>query len=551
MGVALALTVTPFGQQATAQTVSAAPLGQSDPWGVGWLGRADGALSATIWSGTDAQTLAPLFAELKPAALSPAARAVLRRVLLSSARGPSGEPDLLVERLRLLEQSGETARSADLRRRFPKTGWGVSGDRLASDLDLAAGNNETGCARVAPRRADDPVWMSLRALCLALAKDFDAATLVGEQALDIEGKADAWLLAALETMREPLKTKPAGRYGTAFEAALSVAAKLSAPANAFAATPADVAAAVVRHPGATAEQRRGALRIAVDGGKLKPEEVLAALVESATSEAEAAKARTGRVGQRPTADFLTLALAAREAEDPAARAAAYAAALKGADNASDARIAALALQAAIRALPKSAAAAANAETFARASLLAGDIRQAREWRRLMDDLAGDKVDLWAAARIDLMLGYAAGEDAETAEVLERMLDSVPAALAAPPRTLSPAQRQADLRRIENTRVLFLYAGTGRTLGPAARSVLAAQRTAGRGVADAALARIQAAADGKAEGEALIAIVAQLGPDTSALSFSGMADLLTHLRRLGFAAEANAIALETLQVWKPL
>lgn len=535
----------------SSQTVAAAPLGATDPWGVGWLGRADGALSATIWSDADAATLQPLFADLKPLALSPAGRAVLRRVLLSSARGPSGEPDLITERLRLLEQAGETGRSADLRRRFAKTPWGLSGDRLASDMDLVAGNNETGCARVAARRADDAVWMSMRALCLALTGNFDAAALAAEQAAAPDGKSDGWLLSALETMREPLKTRPAGRYGSAFEAAVSVAAGLAAPANAFAATPADVAAAVARHPAASADQKRGALRVAVDAGVLKPDEVLGVLDDIAESQKASSPAAGARSAQRPSADFLTLALAARQAGEAPAKAAAYAAALKAADNATDARIAALALNAAIKALPKSDATVLNAETFARASLLAGDVRQASEWRRLMDDLPADKADAWGAARIDLMLSYAAGDTKDAGSILNTLLDSLPAAPATPPKTLTPAQRQADLRRIENTRVLFLYVGTGRVLTPPARAVLATQRTAGRGVPDAALARIQAAAEGKAEGEALIAIVAQLGPDVSALSFAGLADLLTQLRGIGFDREANAIALEALQVWKAI
>ncbi|HEY1075846.1 MAG TPA: hypothetical protein VGE51_04090, partial [Fontimonas sp.] len=99
--------------------------------------------------------------------------------------------------------------------------------------------------------------------------------------------------------------------------------------------------------------------------------------------------------------------------------------------------------------------------------------------------------------------------------------------------------------------LFLYAGTGRDLTPAHRALLASQRSAGRGVSDAAIARIGAAVDHKANGEAAIAVISLIGPDTSALSFAGLSDLLVQLRRIGMEKEAEALALESLQVWKAL
>ena len=55
----------------------------------------------------------------------------------------------------------------------------------------------------------------------------------------------------------------------------------------------------------------------------------------------------------------------------------------------------------------------------------------------------------------------------------------------------------------------------------------------------------------ADAEAALAILGQLGPDVSALSFAGLADLLTQLREIGMIADADAIALEAMQVWKAL
>jgi hypothetical protein len=388
--------------------------------------------------------------------------------------------------------------------------------------------------------------MPVRAFCFALAGKFDAATLAAEhmQATKSEDKSGVWLLAALATMETPARTKPEGRYGTPFEAAVSIGAKLSAPAGAFANTPSDVAAAIVQHPAASLDQKRGALRAALDGGRLKPADVLAVL--TAKDETPAAKPAARAVRRT---DFLTLALAAA-ANDEAeadARSTAFAAALKAADTPSDFRLAAYALLDPIKALPKNDATAPNAETFARVAILAGDTKAAQDWRKAMDE----KADPWAAARIDLMLSYAGVGADKGGAIIDRLVAAVPPPPEVAAKAATPATRQLDLRRIENTRALFLHAGTGRDLDPGQRALLAAQKSAGRGVSDAAITRITSAADQDADGEAALASIALLGPDVSALSFAGLADILTQMRRAGLEADSNALALEALQLWKAL
>ena len=50
---------------------------------------------------------------------------------------------------------------------------------------------------------------------------------------------------------------------------------------------------------------------------------------------------------------------------------------------------------------------------------------------------------------------------------------------------------------------------------------------------------------------MLAAIGLLGSDTSALSFAGLSDLLIQMRRIGLDRDADAIALESLQVWKAL
>lgn len=545
---ALALVGLPAAGQ---QVVSSSPLSQVDPWSVGWLGQADGAMPATLWENTDGETLKTLFAALQPMSLSPTARSLLRRIALSSTRPPDDADALVPERLRLIEEMGETSRSIDLRRRFATTEWGKSADQIDSQQNLAAGRTQEGCARVAERRADDVDWMPVRALCLALAGDHDAAGMIAERSGSAPG-GGAWLISAIETMRSPTRTKPDGRYGTAIEAAVSIAAKLSAPPDAFRGMPTDLALSILYNPGATVDQRRGALRQAIDSDQVKPADVLAVL----TAKEEGPAVSPARSAASARADFLAMAIEATTKGDAAAQATAYAAALKAAESPTDFRIASLALIEAIGKLPKSDAALPHAEPFTRAALAAGDAKLAGEWRKLLDKTARDKTDTWAVARLDLMLslsGQGAGRPAaRDAAILKTLLGAVPApAEGAAPRNPTPVQRQADLRRIENARILFLYAGTGRSLTPDQRALLSIQRTAGRGVSDAVLMRVHAALEAKAPGEALLAAIAPVTGDTSALSFAGLSDLLALLTRAGYKADADALFLEALQVWKAI
>ncbi len=555
--VALAAIAVALAAAPAAPQVSSAPVGQVDSWGVGWLGANDGPIPPAFWANTNGDALGPIFAALQPKDLSPAARALLRRMMLSRAKAPTGGPALVPERLRLIEQLGEGAHAADLRKRYADTDWGKPGERLAVELDLVAGKKEA-CTRTAGKPAGNRDWMPVRALCAALNGDANATNLIVEQIANADETFGVWLMAATGAIAAPEGKKPEGRYATPLEAAVSVAAKLSAPSAALAGAPADIAAAIVQNPSATLEQKRAALRPAIEGGRLKTSEVLAVL--TAKDETPVVKpASTARSAPRP--DLLANALAAFASADakPDAKATAYEAALRGAETVSDARIASVALADAIKALPKNDATAPFAGAFARAALFTGDEKQAADWRKHMGTLAKDKQDAWSAARIDLMLSLAGANNEKPSAILDRLLAAAPyppppeAGKPAPPAPKNPTaiEKQLDVRRIENTRVLFLYAGTGRDLSPTHRALLATQRSAGRGVSDAAIARIASAADQEANGEAALAIVSLLGPDTSALSFAGLADLLVQLRRIGLDKDADAIALEALQVWKAL
>lgn len=540
------------GPAATAQ-VSSAPLAQVDAWGFGWIGANEGAVPATFWNNTTSKTLAPVMAAIQPRELAPSARDMLARILMSRSKGPAEGADLTAERLRLLEQLGESGRAIELRKRYPKTDWGKPGERLGAEYALLQGEADTACASAKAQSAADADWMPLRAVCATLGGDANASLIV-EQVAKTNESLGVWLISSLGAIGAPDIKKPDGRFGTALEAAVSVAGQLPVPATGFGATPADIAAAVALNEKATPDQRRAALRPAFNGGKLKPADVLAIL--TLKSEA-AAKAPARNTAARP--DYLALALAASadKTAKPDARAGAYAAALRSAETLGDARLIASALSAAIKALPRNDATLPYAETLARAALLTGDTKLAADWRKHLGTTPKDKQDAWAMARIDLMLSYAGATTEKPAAILERLLAAAPYPTPVEPgaapaaKTPTTGDQQLALRRIENTRVLFLYSGTGRDLTADQRATLGAQRTAGRGVSDSAIARISVATRQDADAEAALAVIGQLGSDVSALSFAGLSDLLVQMLAVGMDDDVNAIALESLQVWKAL
>jgi hypothetical protein len=413
------------------------------------------------------------------------------------------------------------------------------------------GDRDAACASVAKQPATDAAWMPLRAVCATFAGN-TSVSLITEQIARQDEPLGVWLVGALPAIAAPEMKKPDGRYATPLQAAVSVAAKLSTPANAFANAPPDIAAAVALDAEATSAQRRAALRPAFAAGKIKAADALDIL--SLKDETPAPATRGA-----PRPDYVAQAIAAASNKDAKAedRAAAYVAALRSAENLNDGRLIATALSAAIKALPRNEATLPYAEPITRAALLAGDTKLAADWRKTLGAQAKDKQDAWAMARIDLMLSYAGATTEKHGAILDRMLEAAPypapvaAGAAAPAPRSTTGEQQLAIRRIENTRALFLAFGTGRDLSAAQRATLGAQRTAGRGVSDAAIARIAVAARQDANAEAALATVAQLGPDVSALSFAGLADLLTQLRTIGMTAEADAIALESLQVWKAL
>lgn len=228
--------VSAFTFYASAQgTFESSGLGDIDPWGVGTLSRAEGALPNTLWQNSDEKTLSTLFSRTSPRALSPVARELVARTMLSSARRPEGErsDELLLKRLKIIEDLGNPDIYADFIRQTTGVEGVNSPFEVGIDRRFAVGNLASACSTVRATRQTSAYLMNARAVCMALEGDLDSAELALEFARG-EGQQDIWFVTVIGAMGvENAKSKPAPKYDSGLKIALSLGADLPIPANGF------------------------------------------------------------------------------------------------------------------------------------------------------------------------------------------------------------------------------------------------------------------------------------------------------------------------------
>ncbi len=535
-----AIAITAITLPGQAQVVSSSPLEQVDPWAIGWLGQADGALPADIWENSSATSLGPLMSEIDPGSLSPAARTALNRVILSSARAPEEGDALTPARLRLLERLGHQAHADQLRTAFPSKDWAQGAATNTAGFAILDGRARATCADISQGRADNLDLIAVRALCYAIAEDYDAAALLGEQAAQMGIEEAPWLLSVIEYMRTPTGNGPTARFDTPFEIATSMAASLAPRSNSDLenVTP-DIARAILRHPNATTAQKSAVLNVALDNNRLQSADAIA-IITSIINDADS-NAKLGALER-------AVQLYADDTAPPADKAEAYSKALNAANNAQTFRSVAITLSDPIAALPATTEFASNAELFTRALITAGDRSKAGEWRALLTP-ADDNSNTWSLARLDAALILAGNDLPAAAEIADRLIANSLLADEATPPSGRTARQAAEAQATETARILFLFVGTGRSLSPAARSVLPSLKSAGRGISDPAIMRIIAAQNAEAKGEAMLSAIALIQRDPAEQSYIGLSDVLAQLRQTGLQTDVDAIALEALQLWK--
>lgn len=156
-----------------------------DPAGAGLLSATSGGFSSTLWSGSTRTSVASRIAQLPAAPNSPAMQALSRRLLLTSATPPFGdtlpdEPSFLALRLSKMLASGWLDEAAMLAAQSARDD--TFARQVAAEAFLLQGRDGDACGDITTLRdsAGTPYWLKLRTLCYLTNKNTSAATLTLE-----------------------------------------------------------------------------------------------------------------------------------------------------------------------------------------------------------------------------------------------------------------------------------------------------------------------------------------------------------------------------------
>lgn len=382
---------------ANAQIVASGSLNDVDPWGVGWKNNNTGGLSSSLWSATSADTVNELLGSIEAQALTSAQADLLRAIILSGGKAPSGDITYATsERLRLLRELGENARASNLLQRFPNEEWSEDPHKYEADLDLATGDNKRACAAVELASGEDPFWQTLRATCFALAGNAPAANLAAEMAVS-SGEEDPWFfeavnaLAEIQSGNEKVKLPPAN-YSSGAAMALSLAGDFPASPDAATVIPVHYAALLSERPDASDELRMQAMLHAARAGVIDAQTARRAMVTPKPAPVEPDPNLPANQQPPASSDILRnpLERAVDSVTDPDVSMHDKAVKLMAALVSSHGNLEEYSLQASIllpelKSIPQLRETAQLSPAFVEAALAAGDVALAQRWREAMDN----------------------------------------------------------------------------------------------------------------------------------------------------------------------
>lgn len=156
---------------------------------LGLISDNDGGFGTAMWSGTRRSIVEDLILELPNRTGSAIMRSLTRRLLLTRANDPSGEPDgasILALRLAKLYDAGFIDEALALSRQDLATTVQADVLKVGSKIHLLHGDAQSACGNAARTRSigDDAFWLKLRAVCYVLAKDPASARMSAELLID-------------------------------------------------------------------------------------------------------------------------------------------------------------------------------------------------------------------------------------------------------------------------------------------------------------------------------------------------------------------------------
>lgn len=495
-----------------------------DPWGMGFLGAGEPTLPASMWRASSTETLLPMMRAVRTQGLTPAERTLMRRMALSPATAPQGSqsPALLAERARILFELGEARPAASLMARLETSPPGLDSDEIATDLNLALGNEAMACVENTSALREGAYWAKLRAVCAALQDNTAGAELAIEMASS-QGVNDSWLTSAVFAASGDLPNPPSAKYDSGIALAISSKAGLAPPDTALSPTRPDLAAAMVARPGLPAATRAEAAAIAAEADLIKVSawrQVLDTLFAEPEFEPRSkveiaiATARNVAMPNDGRADAIAEAL-----QDAAINPARFAA-VSGV----------LAPELASLSLTKDTA--KHALLFARASIAANDFEGMLLWTLVPTLDEAPETRAFSFAYIHALAALSgAGDAGQIGETL-----------------VTEAASKDD--RKAAARLFALWTMTGITPPPSARALMASDSEApGKATQPGAVLAILANAEAGAAGEAILATIALVNGDPSKLDAVDLALVGRALNAMGAKDAASALALEATGYWK--
>jgi hypothetical protein len=390
-----------------------------DAWEVGAARQSEGVLPNTLWKNSDAVAVGALFDKVGKPFASPGANRLARAALLSPGSAPTGSEAAAREaarkRFAALGRMGAANEIALMVSASPAAAADPSIAMFAAQAELARGRNAEACRRgqaftppASVTTAPNELFLlRLRAFCYAAAGDGPAADIASDVARNA-GVNDPWLFSALPTLASAdAKTKPAAKYDTSLNAAVSLAGGFKAAAKPLAGSSLLAVSAVARSEAAAPAVRVEAAVTALQAGAIEPAAARAALASGADLKATKAV---------PVPLAVSAVKMVSAATDSTTRAQALDAALASMLNYVDYVAAARLFEDDIRALPKDATTVSHGVAMARALLAVGDSKAAAEWRNLVVSGATPPPEAVRSA-LDAALVAAGQGNPETAKVV--------------------------------------------------------------------------------------------------------------------------------------
>lgn len=513
----------------SAAQIDSEGMGDLDAWGARYLAADEAEFPLNLWSGSDDEALLALMQATRTTNLTPAERMLLRRVVLSPTRKPTGDlaEALLAQRARLMLELGEADAAADLAPRLQQSARGLDAETIAVDLDLARGREAAACDRLSGPVPETEYWLKLRAVCAVLRENFAGAELAVEFA-SAQGLDDPWFIEAIFAASGDTPNPPNARFDTGMNIALSSKANLDTSSVTLSASRPDLAAAAANRSGVPTILRAQLAQIASEADLISPaarREILGAQMDEADFTAS-------------SAIELVLQTLANPKIDPQLKAEQLADVLENAAHSGMAHYAGTAqlFHKDVKRLLKADGTTTYALPFARAALAAGDGGLALKWLAKFDveglEEQPDPFEIAMLEAVDLITG---GDNSPASQ------DAIQS------RLINSAETEAQVEM--TARILTAWTGFGMPLGAHARGFMVQQADSGVNIEPFTLLAIESAAQSDALGEAALIILAQTKGAPEKLTSSDLASLIGVLHAIDADDIAAGLAMEASEFWK--